>query len=74
MTIESHQEAIMARQGNQGRVPDSLMGEYKKYENHRWSCPPDLYARLTKFCEDEERAMSWVLQKALDAYLTKKNY
>lgn len=62
------------RKGASGRVPDSKMGEYRKFENHRYTCPPDLYDRMVKFCDDEERAHSWVIQKALDAWLTQRGY
>ena len=62
------------RQGSAGRVPDAVAETYQKYVNERYTCPPDLHARLVKFCEDEERAKSWVIQKALDAWLTSKGY
>lgn len=62
------------RQGSAGRVPDAVAETYQKYVNERYTCPPDLHARLVKFCEDEERAKSWVIQKALDAWLTAKGY
>ena len=55
------------RKGASGRVPDSRADNYQKFVNERYTCPPDLHARLVKFCEDEERAKSWVIQKALDA-------
>ena len=62
------------RQGSAGRIPDSRAAEYQKYVNERYTCPPDLHARLVKYCDDEERAKSWVIQKALDAWLTGKGY
>lgn len=62
------------RQGSAGRVPDAVAETYQKYVNERYTCPPNLHARLVKFCEDEERAKSWVIQKALDAWLTAKGY
>ena len=62
------------RKGSSGRVPDKLKDTYQKYENHRYTCPPDLYARLAKYCDDEERAHSWVIQKALDKWLSERGY
>ena len=62
------------RQGSAGRIPDSRAAEYQKYVNERYTCPPDLHARLVKYCDDEERAKSWVIQKALDAWLAGKGY
>lgn len=62
------------RKGSSGRIPDSMADTYQKYVNDRYTCPPELHARLVKFCEDEERAKSWVIQKALDAWLTAKGY
>lgn len=62
------------RKGSAGRVPDSKAKTYQKYENRRYTCPPDLYARLCKFCDDEERAHSWVIQKALDKWLKERGY
>lgn len=62
------------RKGSSGRIPDSGVETYQKYENRRYTCPPDLYQRLVKYCEDEERAHSWVIQKALDKWLTEKGY
>lgn len=62
------------RKGSQGRIADSRMDKYQRYENHKYSCPPDIYARLEKFCQDEERAKSWVIQKALDVWLQDRGY
>lgn len=60
--------------GNSGRIPDSRSADYQKFINDRYTCPPELHSRLVKFCEDVERAKSWVIQKALDAWLTNKGY
>jgi len=38
------------------------------------SLPPDLYARLVKYCEDEERDKSYALKKALDPWLSERGY
>ena len=62
------------RKGSSGRIPDSRADSYQKFVNDRYTCPPELHARLVKYCEDEERAKSWVIQKALDAWLTNKGY
>lgn len=62
------------RKGSSGRVPDSKMDTYQKYINERYTCPPDIHARLVKYCEDKERAKSWVIQKALDAWLKERGY
>ena len=62
------------RKGNSGRIPDKKAETYTKYENRRYTCPPELYARLSKYCDDEERAYSWVIQKALDDWLSKRGY
>lgn len=62
------------RKGSAGRIPDSKAKDYQKFENHRYTCPPDVYARLCKYCDDEERAHSWVIQKALDMWLSSKGY
>lgn len=62
------------RKGASGRVPDSRVERYQKFVNERYTCPPDLHAHLVKYCKDEERAKSWVIQKALDAWLTTKGY
>ena len=40
------------RQGSAGRIPDSRAAEYQKYVNERYTCPPDLHARLVKYCEE----------------------
>ena len=38
------------------------------------SLPPDLFARLVKYCEDEERDKSYALKKALDPWLSERGY
>lgn len=35
--------------------------------------PKDL-DRLQKYCQHEERSMSWVVRKALDQWLTERGY
>lgn len=36
--------------------------------------PPSLNERLDKFMKDEERPRSWVIQKALDKWLSERGY
>lgn len=36
--------------------------------------PPPLYERLLKFCQIEERHISWVVHKAVDEWLKSKGY
>jgi len=38
------------------------------------SLPPDLFARLVKYCEDEERDKSYAIKKALDPWLSERGY
>lgn len=38
------------------------------------SLPPDIYARLAKYCEEEERDKSYALKKALDPWLSERGY
>ena len=38
------------------------------------SMPPDVYNRLEKFCDDEERDKAWVVRKAVDKWLEEKGY
>lgn len=62
------------RKGGSGRIPDALAKDYKKYSTQHYTAPPELIERLEKFCLDEERAKSWVIQKALDMWLKQKGY
>ena len=50
------------------------MATRRRDSGGRPSLPHDLNVRLNKFCEDEERARSWAVQKALDKWLTEKGY
>lgn len=38
------------------------------------SLPPDIYARLEKFCEADERDKSFAIKKALDVWLKERGY
>lgn len=62
------------RKGSQGRIPDKSRSGYTLYQKVNVSIDPDTFTRLEKFCSDEERARSWVIQKALDMYLQEKGY
>lgn len=44
------------------------------YVKFNISIPPEVAARLEKYCEDDERAKSWVVSKALDQWLKGKGY
>lgn len=68
----------MAR-GNEGRrgvpaFPPEGWEPEGKYKRLYLTLSPDIDARLDKFCNDEERAKSWVVRKALDDYLSKRGY
>lgn len=45
----------------------------KKYIRQNISMDPEQLERLTKFCQQQDRAISWVIRKALDEYLNKEN-
>ena len=50
------------------------MARQKKQESEKCikmsiSFEPDQYKRLMEYCEQEERAVSWVVRKALDKWL-----
>jgi hypothetical protein len=61
------------RRGSGGRPPYGSEPEFLS-ERLNLSLPHDLNVRLNKFCEDEERARSWAVQKALDKWLAEKGY
>ncbi len=53
----------------------SLRGiEETGFERFNITLPPSIIKRLEKFMADEERPRSWVIQKALDEYLSKRGY
>ena len=58
---------------NRGRPP---LGSAKQppFAKFGVSMPPDLYERLEKYCQDEEREKSWCIKKALDPWLREKGY
>lgn len=61
------------RTGLGGRPPlGSPQGSKSRQLN--LTIPEDLNARLEKYCEDDERAKSWAVQKALNVWLTERGY
>ena len=61
------------RTGSGGRPPlGSPQGSKSRQLN--LTIPEDLYARLEKYCEDDERAKSWAVQKALNVWPTERGY
>ena len=62
------------RKGSQGRIPDRKMSDYRLYQRVQATIDPDTFERLEKFCKDEERARSWVIQKAVAMFLESKGY
>ena len=53
----------------------SLRGiEESGFERFNITLPPSIVKRLDKFMADEERPRSWVIQKALNDYLSKRGY
>ena len=48
--------------------------EEDKYTKISISFEPKLADRLIKYCNDEERSMSWCVRKALDKWLQEKGY
>lgn len=62
------------RKGSSGRIPDAVRPRHKLFQKVNVSIEPEIFDRLEKYCADEERARSWVIQKALDAWLASKGY
>ena len=42
----------------------------------KFSCtlPPDVYKRLEKYCQDNERSKAWALGKAIIPWLEERGY
>lgn len=64
---------MATRKGSGGR-PTMGSAPRELCERLNLTLPHDLNERLNKFCEDDERARSWVVQKALDKWLQEKGY
>ena len=62
------------RKGSQGRIPDSKRSKHKLFQKVNISIDPETFDRLEKYCEEQERAISWVIQKAVSEWLTGKGY
>ena len=62
------------RKGSSGRIPDSKRGRHRLFQKVNISIDPDTFDRLEDYCADQDRARSWVIQKALDSWLTDKGY
>lgn len=62
------------RKGGQGRIPDSKRSKHKLFQKVNISIDPETFDRLEKYCEEHERARSWVIQKAVSEWLTGKGY
>ena len=63
----------MERKGSGGR-PRFGTPRTEKCDRLNITITQTLHERLEKFCEDDERAKSWVIQKALEAWLDGKGY
>jgi predicted transcriptional regulator len=48
--------------------------ERQKVITRHITLTPSISERVDKYCKDEERARSWVIQKAIDEWLKKKGY
>jgi len=44
------------------------------YQRVTLTMPPSILKRLDKYCNEEERPRSWVVQKAVDDWLKKRGY
>lgn len=62
------------RKGSSGRIPDSKRERHRLFQKVNISIDPDTFDRLEQFCIDNDRARSWVIQKALDLWLTEQGY
>lgn len=56
-----------------GRPP---LGDKKKPQVVKFSMslPPDLYERLVKYCESDEREKSYAIRKALEPWLAERGF
>ena len=62
------------RKGSQGRIPESKRSSHKLFQKINCTIDPDTFDRLEQYCEDNERARSWVIQKALADWLKSQGY
>ncbi len=64
---------MATRRGSGGR-PMLGVPRGERADKLNLTIPHDLHERLIKYCEDDERAKSWAVQKALDKWLSEKGY
>lgn len=62
------------RKGSSGRIPDSKRSAHKLYQRLNITIDPETYERLEKYCEETERARSWVIQRAVSEWLKTQGY
>lgn len=48
--------------------------EEEKYIKQALSFPPQLHKRLLKYCQSDQRSMSWVVQQALSKWLEDRGF
>lgn len=63
----------MQRRGSGGR-PRFGTPRDEKCERLNITITHDLSERLEKFCVEDERAKSWVIQKTLEKWLSERGY
>lgn len=63
----------MARTSSAGR-PAFGSPEKSKFIQRSVYFTEELSVRLDKYCEDEERAFSWAIRKAVDQWLAERGY
>lgn len=59
----------MGEKGGRNRIE-----EEHGFIRYQITLPPSLAERLEKYAEEEERARSWCVQKALDKWLQERGY
>lgn len=69
-----HLDGTPERKGSAGRIPNSKADRHRVYPRVNITIEPELFDRLEDYCAKEERARSWVIQKALEMYLGTKGY
>ena len=62
------------RKGSSGRIPDSKRPQHQLFQKVNVTIDPETFERLEKYCAEQERARSWVIQKAVSDWLTSKGY
>lgn len=60
------------RKSNRGRRP--LGADKKEIVKLSITLTPELYKRLSAFCEAEEREKTWAIRKALDPWLEERGF